>query len=73
VLALIPKDVPVILDAKRGDIGSTSEAYAVACLGNVGGDGGHVGGGASGGDCGGLGAHSVTVVVVFTHLLLLHS
>jgi uridine monophosphate synthetase len=26
------KGVPVILDAKRGDIGSTSEAYAVSCF-----------------------------------------
>lgn len=28
VLQLIPNDIPVVLDAKRGDIGSTSEAYA---------------------------------------------
>lgn len=28
VLQLVPSDVPVVLDAKRGDIGSTSEAYA---------------------------------------------
>lgn len=28
VLELIPKDIPVVLDAKRGDIGTTSEAYA---------------------------------------------
>jgi len=28
VLARIPKEVPVILDAKRGDIGSTQEYYA---------------------------------------------
>ncbi len=28
VLGRIPKDVPVILDAKRGDIGSTQEYYA---------------------------------------------
>ncbi len=27
-LALIPRETPVILDAKRGDLGSTSEAYA---------------------------------------------
>ncbi len=26
----IPKDIPVIADAKRGDIGSTAEAYALA-------------------------------------------
>lgn len=31
-LALIPGDVPVILDAKRGDIGSTADAYAAACF-----------------------------------------
>ena len=27
-LAMIPGDIPVILDAKRGDVGSTSEGYA---------------------------------------------
>lgn len=32
VLKLIPPDVPVVLDAKRGDIGSTSEAYARAAF-----------------------------------------
>jgi uridine monophosphate synthetase len=42
----IPDGIPIILDAKRGDIGSTSEAYAEACLSN-------------GKGC--LGAHSVTV------------
>ena len=31
-LALIPPEIPVILDAKRGDIGSTAEAYARACF-----------------------------------------
>lgn len=31
-LAAIPPDVPVILDAKRGDIGSTAAAYARACF-----------------------------------------
>jgi uridine monophosphate synthetase len=31
-LAMIPPDVPVILDAKRGDIGNTAEAYAHACF-----------------------------------------
>lgn len=31
-LAAIPADIPVILDAKRGDIGSTAAAYAVACF-----------------------------------------
>ena len=29
---LIPSDIPVLLDAKRGDIGSTAEAYARACF-----------------------------------------
>ncbi len=28
---MIPEDIPFILDAKRGDIGSTAEAYATAC------------------------------------------
>jgi len=32
VIASIPKDIPVILDAKRGDIGNTSEAYAQAAF-----------------------------------------
>ena len=31
-LAAIPPEVPVILDAKRGDIGSTAAAYARACF-----------------------------------------
>ncbi|HRW48802.1 MAG TPA: orotidine-5'-phosphate decarboxylase [Caldilinea sp.] len=31
-LAFIPDDVPVILDVKRGDIGSTAAAYATACF-----------------------------------------
>ncbi|MCO6450029.1 MAG: orotidine-5'-phosphate decarboxylase [Caldilineales bacterium] len=31
-LAAIPADVPIILDAKRGDIGSTAKAYARACF-----------------------------------------
>ncbi len=31
-LALIPTDIPVLLDAKRGDIGSTAAAYAQACF-----------------------------------------
>jgi uridine monophosphate synthetase len=30
VIASIPSTIPVILDAKRGDIASTSEAYAIA-------------------------------------------
>jgi len=28
VCRLIPEDIPIVLDSKRGDIGSTSEAYA---------------------------------------------
>jgi len=35
-LALIPADVPVILDVKRGDIGSTAAAYATACFVDLG-------------------------------------
>ncbi|MBX3012918.1 MAG: orotidine-5'-phosphate decarboxylase [Caldilineaceae bacterium] len=31
-LALIPNNIPVLLDAKRGDIGSTADAYAQACF-----------------------------------------
>ena len=31
-LALIPDGIPVLLDAKRGDIGSTAAAYAQACF-----------------------------------------
>lgn len=31
-LALIPDEIPVLLDAKRGDIGSTAVAYAQACF-----------------------------------------
>lgn len=37
-LALIPDDVPVLLDAKRGDIGSTAAAYAQACFDDLGAD-----------------------------------
>lgn len=32
VLAAIPAEIPVVLDAKRGDISSTAEAYARACF-----------------------------------------
>ncbi|CBZ52922.1 putative orotidine-monophosphate-decarboxylase [Neospora caninum Liverpool] len=32
VCALIPRDVPILLDAKRGDIGSTAQAYASAAF-----------------------------------------
>lgn len=35
-LALIPAEIPVILDAKRGDIGSTADAYARACFDDLG-------------------------------------
>lgn len=31
IIPMIPEDIPYILDAKRGDIGSTAEAYARAC------------------------------------------
>lgn len=37
-LKLIPSEIPVILDAKRGDIGSTAEAYARAVYGQFGAD-----------------------------------
>lgn len=36
VLSLIPAEVPVILDTKRCDIGSTAEAYARAIFGRLG-------------------------------------
>lgn len=32
VIAAVPREIPVILDAKRGDIGSTSRAYAIAAF-----------------------------------------
>ena len=35
-LAAIPSEIPVILDAKRGDIGSTAAAYARACFDDLG-------------------------------------
>lgn len=35
---LIPDDVPVLLDVKRGDIGSTAAAYAEACYDHIGAD-----------------------------------
>jgi uridine monophosphate synthetase len=38
-LALIPPHIPVLLDAKRGDIGSTAAAYARACFDDLGVDG----------------------------------
>ena len=37
-LALIPDDIPILLDAKRGDIGSTAAAYAQACFEQLGAD-----------------------------------
>lgn len=33
---VIPDDVPVLLDVKRGDIGSTAAAYAFACYDHIG-------------------------------------
>jgi len=36
VMKLIPAEVPVLLDAKRGDISTTADAYATACLEGVG-------------------------------------
>jgi uridine monophosphate synthetase len=38
VIQAVPKNVPVILDAKRGDIGSTAEAYAQAVFKTMGAD-----------------------------------
>lgn len=35
-LKAIPDDIPVILDAKRGDIGNTAAAYARACFEHLG-------------------------------------
>ncbi len=35
-LAAIPSHIPVLLDAKRGDIGSTAAAYAQACFQELG-------------------------------------
>ncbi len=36
VIAAVPAGIPVILDAKRGDISSTAEAYARACFSSLG-------------------------------------
>jgi uridine monophosphate synthetase len=36
VVAAVPDGIPVILDAKRGDIASTAAAYAEACFGMIG-------------------------------------
>ncbi|RJQ13234.1 MAG: orotidine-5'-phosphate decarboxylase [Dehalococcoidia bacterium] len=38
LIAAVPRDVPVLLDAKRGDIGHTSEAYARAVFESLGAD-----------------------------------
>jgi uridine monophosphate synthetase len=38
VIAAIPDDIPVILDAKRGDISSTARAYAQSAFENLGAD-----------------------------------
>jgi uridine monophosphate synthetase len=38
VIAAVPKHIPVILDAKRGDIASTARAYAQAAFGWLGAD-----------------------------------
>lgn len=38
VVAAIPADIPVLLDAKRGDIGSTAAAYAAASYDHLGAD-----------------------------------
>ncbi|MFH2113828.1 MAG: orotidine-5'-phosphate decarboxylase, partial [Spirochaetota bacterium] len=38
LIAEIPDDIPVLLDAKRGDIGPTAEAYAKACFEVLGAD-----------------------------------
>jgi len=36
VVAAVPDEIPVILDAKRGDIASSAAAYAEACFGVIG-------------------------------------
>ncbi|RLT36111.1 MAG: orotidine-5'-phosphate decarboxylase [Chloroflexi bacterium] len=38
VIALIPSDIPVLLDAKRGDVGNTSQFYARAVFEGLGAD-----------------------------------
>jgi uridine monophosphate synthetase len=37
-MAAIPSHIPVLLDAKRGDVGSTAAAYAIACFEELGAD-----------------------------------
>eukprot|EP00957_Ditylum_brightwellii_P126031 9608025-Ditylum_brightwellii.AAC.1 len=36
VIKSIPPEIPVLLDVKRGDIGSTASAYAEACYDHLG-------------------------------------
>ena len=38
VLQEIPSNIPILLDVKRGDIGSTATAYAEACYDHLGAD-----------------------------------
>ncbi|PKO15923.1 MAG: orotate phosphoribosyltransferase [Chloroflexi bacterium HGW-Chloroflexi-10] len=38
VIAAVPQDIPVVLDAKRGDISSTAQAYAKAVFEGLGAD-----------------------------------
>jgi uridine monophosphate synthetase len=38
IIAAVPKEIPVILDAKRGDIASTARMYAVAAFQTLGAD-----------------------------------
>ena len=38
ILQYIPADIPVLLDAKRGDIGTTAQAYATAAFDELGAD-----------------------------------
>jgi len=38
VISTVPQDIPVLLDVKRGDIGSTAAAYATACYDYLGAD-----------------------------------
>lgn len=38
LLKYIPRDIPIILDVKRGDIGNTARAYAKACYDVLGAD-----------------------------------
>lgn len=37
-MSMIPQDIPVIIDAKRGDISNTAKAYAQALYGDLGAD-----------------------------------